>query len=483
MPAANNTAATNSPFTPLRNRTCDKKVSLIPSTASSRRTHTRIPQANTLTHSKSSQASPTRQRLVHKPPALSPSKLFFNDSTPRTSNSYRKHRYGQDASPSVSSAPSLQNRRRRSAIPDTQQYVGLGGDGSQPVVKPLPDDLARPVSRRRLSNKISEIYSTKNLEKRQKEMQEAVADQESNLAPTMALGEPAKQETVTTKPVRLSIRERKNSKVAAMRKIFDRNFASKSSSSDGAQAPQQPAIEDFSPQHEEQSSKTHPTSVRSSKCTIEPPTTPRIGQEPAASNVGDAPKMARTWPSHPRSPTKKPSPPKSRAITDKLNIFEKVEGDADNAGPPIQRKRTIFRRKLSKSLRSLFEPPSRKSQEEASVVETSVPVGRPANRATVMSPDGNDVIGKKSTNVGRWNIVPSMPLSSGGDGTTSERHSLSRVNEEVVEMVIKGVECDLEEPRPVRAKDMKRMALLCRDRVSDMLEKGEVGHTTRRRFG
>ncbi|KAI9055606.1 hypothetical protein LZ554_000551 [Drepanopeziza brunnea f. sp. 'monogermtubi'] len=491
---AMNTVVTNTPSSLSRKQVCDKNFLLTPSTVSSRRTHVRNNQVDALTPTKSSQTSPAKQCLAGPSPShalapSSPSKSPISKNTLRTLDSYGKYRYRQEGSPSISSIQSLRNRRQRNAVLDTRQHTALGGDGSPPFMGEMPDESIRPLSRRRLSNKISELYSAKSLEKRNTFPQEYTAEQASSVAITARNTE---HNLVTAKPGRKSVRERKNSKVAAMRKIFDRNFASKSSSSDGPPAPPIPVAEHSLsvPEEKRQQNDTFgippppappvPPLVPCSQSKMESMVMPRIMQE-LTSTVGDAPQTSMTWPSQPSSPNKKLSTPKSKTFGEKLKIFENVSQNTDKPAPPIQRRRTIFRRKLSKSLRSLFEPPSRKSQDEAEAEKTMMQNGEPAKKDRVLSPDGNGTIGKRSTVVGRWNRFPPAPVSSGGDGTMSERQSLSQADEERVHMVIKGVECGLKEPRPVRAIEMERMVLLCRDRNGDILEKGGVGQSSTRR--
>jgi hypothetical protein len=52
----------------------------------------------------------------------------------------------------------------------------------------------------------------------------------------------------------------------------------------------------------------------------------------------------------------------------------------------------------------------------------------------------------------------------------SEKGIASPCAEGVNEMIVKEVECGLKQPKPMRATEMKRMVLLCRDRVAGIMD-------------
>ncbi|KAH6713016.1 hypothetical protein BKA61DRAFT_67423 [Leptodontidium sp. MPI-SDFR-AT-0119] len=428
----------------------------------------------------------------------SPSRSSFNNVTPQSTRSAKPHKNCQDNSPSR--LPIRQRRmlgstrERRNAIVETKQYaaLGVGGDGSAAPTIVEQDKNSRPLSRRRLSNKIEELYRAKSMEKKRDDVQETTQPQEATMNLIVASSKAHEYERKATEPRANRLSGITRSKVAAMRKLFDGKFSPRSATPETPCCgldPFQDIIPSSPSQQEEQKTRLQDHMPQ------DPPTPPplplakgrqasklslRIGREPGlVPETASAFDKTKNVVSHPISPIKKLSPPKSKLIGDKVKIFETTPEIATDTVQP--RRGKAFRRRLSKSLRSLFEAPSRKSQEDESDQYKQSEASSMPKR--VLSPDGNGMASKRGTIGGRWNKIPTA-VSSGGDGAVSEKQSASPAEEdEFAEMVVKGVECGLKQPpRPVRAVEMKRMALLCKDRMGDIMDREKGRVSQRRKF-
>ncbi len=80
--------------------------------------------------------------------------------------------------------------------------------------------------------------------------------------------------------------------------------------------------------------------------------------------------------------------------------------------------------------------------------------------------------------MGRWNSY-TKANATGGDGTASMKGSSPTGMEDLSPLVVKEVECGLKHPKPLRVAEMKRMMLLCRERigVARDKERGRGGHS------
>lgn len=401
-------------------------------------------------------------------------------------NSARQHQSNLDVSPSrlpvrQRLAPGA-TRARRNTLLEAKPYAALevGGDGTAPPSFAVQDQSSRPLSRRRLSTKIEELYRAKNMEKKGEEGQEISQGQEATKAMTVEANTVRELERRLTEPRAGKFSDMTRSKVAAMRRLFSPRSASPEVPCcgldpfldlDPISPPQKP--KQIARQQESKPPKPPtPPPLPPTKATIVPKTSSTIEQIPGASEVSNVLDKIKTDVSLAASPIKV-SPPKSKLIAEKVKTFETAPKSGDETVQP--RRGKALRRRLSKSLRSLFEAPSRRSREDE--LDKSKPVVASAKPKRALSPDGNGEISSRGSIVGRWNKLPPNAMSSGGDGTASEKRSPSLAEEgEVAEIIIKGVECGLKEPRPVRATEMKRMALLCRDRMEEIIdrEKGRV---------
>ncbi len=410
--------------------------------------------------------------MNHVPAQNSPCKSASSNVSPRMIESARYFKKGQDDSLSIIPVRSraLQSTRKtEKVICETEDYTPLGGDGTLAPAAEVHEECSWPLDRRRLTNKISLLYNAKSLVRENEIAQEKASEQGFALTPiTKARRDVGHgQRIVGSEPTK--VLEKRDTKVAAMRRLFDGSFTSKYPYSKEPFHTPGPISSEVSPFYQGQLTALDTPVVTAPTPSPMPPSDYGVYTLPIPKFIHNLPTsiqstldVPETHASQPGSPTKKLLPLKSKVIGERVKVFEKALDSTDHI--VHVRKRSIFRRKLRKSLRSLFEPSSRRSQEEFGIEKVNLPIGKHEGQH-------QDHFSDDKVNIaGSWDRVPTGPLSSGGDGTMSEKHS-SSVEEEIVEMVVKGVECGLNQPRPVRAVEMKRMALLCRGRVGGILDR------------
>ena len=444
--------------------------------------------------SKQTSGSTRYQALAQSSPARS----TISNVTTRIMDSPTRHDNSQESSPT---RVPVQNglitgptRGRRNAMLQSKQYIppSLGGDGSAPHTSVEQDQGSRPLSRRRLSTKIGELYRAKSIEKKRADGYEKLHPRAETM-PSISQAKIALGfERRITKPGEPPSRKL-SGKVATMRKLFDGKFSPRSVSPEGpipccALDPASVRCTTSSTRYKQEQL------VELRDLTAQKPPTPPLMPTPKQRKVSQVPfkeektsalssttsAFAAAEARSPKStsPIKKQSPPKSKLIVERVKIFESAPETVPEAAH--SKKGRTFRRRLSKSLRSFFEAASRKSQEEELNKQNATEMFTSPKRA--VSPDGSGLVSKRGTIAGRWNHAHTA-LSSGGDGTTSERHSPSPAEADVsAEIVVKGVECGLKQPRPVRAVEMKRMALLCKDRMGEIVEREKGKLSQKRKF-
>ena len=164
---------------------------------------------------------------------------------------------------------------------------------------------------------------------------------------------------------------------------------------------------------------------------------------------------------------------KSNLIGEKVKLYEAIRENKPAAGS--KKGRDSFTRKIRKSLQGLFEKPTDAGHE-------------PRKRSALCRTDLKDVeqniqddlscgyrILKRHALVGDWSTIPQV--SKGGDGTMSDTIDPPEV-EKIPVMVVKEAECGLRQPKPLRVVEMKRMMMLCRERVGSMMtDKGMIVQT------
>lgn len=336
-------------------------------------------------------------------------------------------------------------------------------------------DMPTKYDRKQISEKIENLYRVKSMERNQ----EPPPSQGSKMSFTTTGKDSRDTGHVPADSDFGKYLRKRSSKVAAMTKLFD-NGSPPRPSVIVALTPrrQKPIFSASSPFVEKERTPNSgvrappnpppmPHSIAKRKSTI----SPKSIQEPWTGNSKTS-SIAKTKIDQSRQHAllhKKPSQPKGRSINEKVQLFESVQ-DGKGTGPLT--KRSIFARKLSRSLKSLFEHPSRRSEDEEQArhgldrkkVQNIVDEVQDAHKSVK--------IGKRmGTLVGRWNAIPPPQEANGCDGALSEKGVGSPSASEVREMVVKEAECGLKEPKPVRVAEVKRMMLICKERFGDMMDK------------
>ncbi|CZR53032.1 uncharacterized protein PAC_02910 [Phialocephala subalpina] len=331
--------------------------------------------------------------------------------------------------------------------------------------------------RRDISNKIELLYRAKSLERKQEDNK--VPNPRASVLTTTG----GNRHNVGNVPADSDFGRylrKKSSKVAAMTKLFDNGYAPKPAVMVAPVLRSKPIFSASSPFVErdrmsvERVFPSQPTpplmgqSIVKRKSTISPKTVQdvtivQVKTNPPAKSKTDVLPQPRSL--------QKLSQPKGRSINEKVRLFESVR-DSKEAIP--ERKRSVFARKLSRSLKSLFEPhPSRRTEYEKRIGHRRGLDGSDVKFIVEESQRSTDTLGKfgKRTNtlLGRWNAIPPASVTRGVDGALSENGIGSPSAAEVQEMIFKEAECGLKEPKPVRVAEVKRMMLICKERFGDMI--------------
>lgn len=171
----------------------------------------------------------------------------------------------------------------------------------------------------------------------------------------------------------------------------------------------------------------------------------------------DAPEI-----SPPLATTRKQKSKGTGTIRDRIKLFENIE----ESKKPDCEKKSSYARRIRKSMQSLFE---RKSDE----VDVSGLDNQEVKDIMNEFQDSQLLLPKEAMRnafIGTWKTFADAP-SSVTDGTMSEKGIGSPTGEGVTVMIVKEAECCLKQPKPVRVTEMKRMMLLCTDRVGSIIDK------------
>lgn len=277
---------------------------------------------------------------------------------------------------------------------------------------------------------------------------------------------------------------KKSSKVAAMSKLFDNGSVTRFSVTITTPPRHKPVFSTSSP-FVEQSRTLNSGGIRKALTPQPLPShsiskrnsivSPRTVREPMTTyTTKNSLTKPRTNASHQeKSLQKKPLAAKAQSVNEKVQLFESARASQESV---LGRKRSRFVRKLSRSLKSLFEPPSTRRNEEQARQERGLNDGQlQAIIDEVQETSKSAKVGKRTnTIVGRWNTASPGPVTNGCDGAVSENGIGSPSAAEVQEMVVKEAECGLKEPKPVRVAEVKRMMLICKERFGDMMDKEKV---------
>lgn len=327
------------------------------------------------------------------------------------------------------------------------------------------------LDRRKFSDKIEELYRAKSLEKNNKILQ---------VAPSPRIATAKSRNVAQEHTPRQTERQRElgraESRVADMKERFEGSVSPRAPIPTVLPSLPLPLFSNISPFSKvgKVICKTavppppppvfHPSSDTKRKSNMSPRTVEehlaiyvrRLKQIPATQELPT-----------PITVTQKQRTKTSSNIRDRIKLFESMQGTKKLEHEKIK---SSYTRKIRTSIKSLFEATSQKTNEDGgSRGLSSQDVKEIADE--FQDKEVAPTVRKRNTPVGSWNIVPQVPPSSRTDGAMSEKGIGSPYAEGVKEMIVKEVECGLKQPKPVRVTEMKRMVLLCGDRVGGIMDK------------
>jgi len=313
--------------------------------------------------------------------------------------------------------------------------------------------------KRNISGKIEDLYRAKSLERNNESLRVLgrLQDAPSTKARTLPRADPTRQTAFEDE------KGRTRSRVADIRMKFE-----------GVVAPSLPAplFSNISPFSTDRKAKSEMPAPLAPIPAFLPPSDSKRSANVSPKRVQDIPNVKAgkfTVPNHdldippPLEATQKQSNKGSSTIKDRIKHFESIQQAKKAEG---EKNKSSYARRIRTSMKSLFE--SRKSEEDDAR-------GLSNQEVKDIIDDFNDTeallpkTGKRGTLIGRWTF-PGVAPSNTTDGTVSEKGG-SPCGEGVTVMIVKEVECGLKQPKPVRITEMKRMMLLCRDRVGNIIEK------------
>lgn len=320
---------------------------------------------------------------------------------------------------------------------------------------------------REASSKIEELYRAKSLERKQENLREfgALQDTPSAKARTLPHANVAQRTDIEDE------KGRTLSKVAAMRQKFEAvapaqlpfpavlpslpkplfsnisPFSNnrKTMSKAVAPAPHYPVF--LPPSDSERSISVSPKTVQGSL------TDRKRSERP----LQDAPEIPP-----PLATTRKQKTKGTGTITDRIKLFENIE----EAKKPDCEKKSNYARRIRISMQSLFERKSDEVEERGLDDQEVKDIMNNFQDNELLLPKTV----KRNAFSGTWKTFAGAPLSV-TDGTMSEKGIGSLIGEGVTVMIVKEAECGLKQPKPIRVTEMKRMMLLCRERVGSIIGK------------
>lgn len=326
------------------------------------------------------------------------------------------------------------------------------------------------LDQRKISGKIEELYRAKSLERNRDSLREFGSSHD----PLSIRARTLPRAHITRQTVFEDDRGRTRSRVADIRMKFEGATPPKPPIPVTPPLLPMPLFSNISPFSKEGKATAevpnpspapvfHPPSPSKRSASISPKTV----QEPETVPKGDdtmihnVPEVSSSLFASQRQSTKE-----SGTIRDRIKLFESIQQPKKHE---CEKSKTSYARKIRTSMKNLFESGSRKSgedggrglstQEVQSIIDGFQDTEAPLPRT-----------GKRGTLVGRWTTFREVPPSNTTDGAVSEKGG-SPCAEGVTVMIVKGAECCLKQPKPVRVTEMKRMMLLCRERVGSIIEK------------
>jgi hypothetical protein len=173
---------------------------------------------------------------------------------------------------------------------------------------------------------------------------------------------------------------------------------------------------------------------------------------------------------------------KSKAIEDRVKLFDGI--GPQKHGGKMEKKERSFSGLVGSSItsmrRSFFERDARRKPDVDIHEKKRALTGKEVQSIVDEFQDGavDGKIGKRKRIVGRWNVVPQRQARTSVSKVTNENDRTSRYSlESESDMVVKEARCGLKQPKPMRATEMKRMVMLCREKVGTTMgkEKGKTG--------
>jgi len=353
---------------------------------------------------------------------------------------------------------------------------------------------------RKFGEKIGTLYHAKSLERRLENIKDGQQEASVDVPSSLPFPPPSQEAGWTKSITFIEPTEAKRSRVADMRKIFDGGTNPKNLSTtktSNTSKPICPVSEIFDDTAAEQtglikwalppSSSSPPaySLIRKRSSAISPKTL--LNSPPSAIPNHFEPNEESPQAVRPLHAARRVSPPKSKAIGDKVKLFEGLREEKEVAkNLPPEKKRKSLTRKLNRSLKSLFEPPTLRKTEVGKVsgTEKSNMLGKKRGLTSSEIQEAvngfQDTQSPKGWKARRLNAGAQEPLAIGQDGAHSEKGLGSPNSLEVSEMIVKEAECGLKQPKPLRVVEMKRMMALCRDRFGSIGHREKGGITTRK---
>jgi hypothetical protein len=481
--------ASQLPVTPLfRRLNNDVKPPSLRCTANSKQTFTSSKSKTPVTPTKLKQLSVSKKRNLEFGPTI-PNPFLAQDPPTRcstttisllaSSNSWTKSDGWLDRG-----RPLLQRdttvKHRQISISTKADPFRHDQEGSSAARRPTTRGKPLSTNQRSISDKIEDFYRARSLERKHENSCEISARQ--HLASVAGL----KIDAVAPLNVAGKIQEskgsdRKNSKVAKLKRLFDSAHTTRPSNSEepGAGVTISGTIKTTTGREVKQS----PSAPQ-----LPPPPSPLLPQFQTKSSVISGGMGLKSLPTTTKSlsttvgqekilqptPARSSSPrTKSKVIGDKVNMFEwigEIEREIElrvNDGrlskgigeSMIGTRKTLFDRPL---LGQASGGISTNEARELTELEVKEFVDEFHDTHIIGNP------GKSNTAIGRWNTVIPPELMAGGLRPVKENGAGADANQE---MVVKEAQCGLKEPKPLRIVEMRRLMLICRERAGANAEK------------
>jgi hypothetical protein len=329
------------------------------------------------------------------------------------------------------------------------------------------------LNRRDISVKIDRLYQAKSLERRQENMKDTAGISTSLAKSEKGPSNPSLQDG-KKRPLEI-----KRSRVAVMRKMFDRGDSIKcTASAEPSRVPSRC-----------NSAKTvikYSVDATLNSISMPPSLVPISGSSSFrvpkfASKLVDAPLSAAWMRCNKRNETLTHTPPaskfrsffRSKGIGDRMRLFE---NEHVKPPPASHGSKRVPNNKRNRSLERLFEPRTSSRGIDGNKRRVKETAARFKRQTGLL---GNGMSGKEihdivdefqhksSLRLGRRTnpLVGSQNL--GQDGAHSDRR-LSPISLGVREMVVKEAKCGLKHPKPLRLVEITRMMEMCREKAGSI---------------